>query len=248
MSALRFDSRVVLITGAAGAIGSETAVLLRELGASLCLTDVSSDGLEATRSRVDVDHKDALCSSADLSRVEEVDVLVDRCLEHFGQLDVVINAAGIYPEALIEAISEAEWRRVMQINLDSVFYVCQKAAPLLSTGGAIVNLTSIAAHRGSFGHGHYAASKAAVLALSRTLATEYAPRVRVNCLSPGPVDTPMVRDLMRTSGSQILANTPMKRICKVREVAQSLAFLASDWSSFITGETLHINGGQYIYG
>jgi 3-oxoacyl-[acyl-carrier protein] reductase len=140
-------------------------------------------------------------------------------------------------------------RCVHAVNLDSAFFALQALAPLLRDGGAMVALTSIAAHRGSFRHSHYASSKSGLVALVKSAAQELAPRgIRANCVSPGPVDTPMVRPLMQAQGENILRNTPLARIASPLDVAHAVLFLCSDWSTFITGQVLHVNGGQYIPG
>ena len=135
---------------------------------------------------------------------------------------------------------------VLSVNLDGVFYTCRAAIPHFSETAAIVNVASMAGHRGSVGHADYAAAKGAVLNFSRTLAMELAPRVRVNSVSPGLIDTPMVRGLMDANGAALIAGTPAKRLGTPQEVARVVAFLASDWASFVTGETVHVNGGLYI--
>jgi 3-oxoacyl-[acyl-carrier protein] reductase len=112
----------------------------------------------------------------------------------------------------------------------------------------VVNIASMAGHRGSYQHAHYAAAKGAVLSFTRSLALELAPRVRVNAVSPGLIDTPMVRPLMAARGPQLIEQTPLKRLGTSEEVARVIAFLCSDWASFITGETVHVNGGLYIVG
>ncbi len=110
----------------------------------------------------------------------------------------------------------------------------------------MVNIASMAGHRGSYQHAHYAAAKGAVLSFSRSLALELAPRVRVNAVSPGLIDTPLVQPLLKVRGPQLIDQTPLKRLGTSEEVARVIAFLCSDWASFITGETVHINGGLYI--
>src|SRR5690606_40591374 len=126
------------------------------------------------------------------------------------------------------------------------FYTCRVIAPLLREGGAIVTIASVAGHRGSYQHAHYAAAKGAVLAFSRSLALELAPRIRVNAVSPGLIDTPMVQPLLDVRGEELIAAMPLKRLGRPEEVARAIAFLCSDGASFIHGETLHINGGLYI--
>lgn len=244
---LDFDGRSVLITGGAGGIALATARRFLGLGGRVFLTDLDGEGLERARHGLAAGERVAV-APADITRSEDVRSVVDLCAHRFGSVDVLVNAAGVFPESSIAEMSDAEWRRVHAVNLDGTFYACRAASRLFGKGASIVNITSIAAHRGSVRHAHYASSKAAVLGFSRSLAQELAPRVRVNCVSPGPVDTPMIRELWDATADKILAATPMRRICTPDEVGKAVVFLASDWASFITAETLHLNGGHYIYG
>ncbi|MGS0895854.1 SDR family NAD(P)-dependent oxidoreductase [Burkholderia stagnalis] len=238
---LGLNGKTAVITGAAGAIAQAAIGLLLAGGANVVASDLRR-GDDAERDPRIAWH------DADVCAPDDTEALMRFAAERFGAIDYLICAAGVYPECAVADMSPDAWRRVLGINLDGVFHCCRAALPFLRDGGAIVNLTSIAAHRGSFHHAHYAASKGGVLAFSRSLALELAPRVRVNCLSPGPVDTPMIRGLMERAGDRVIASTPMGRIATAHEVAHGILFLCSDWSAFITAETLHLNGGHYIYG
>ncbi len=144
-------------------------------------------------------------------------------------------------------MSDEDWRLALGVNLDGVFYACRAAMPLLRRGGAVVNIASMAGHRGSVRHAHYAACKSAVLGFTRSLVHELSPRgVRANCVSPGIIATPMTESIMATNGAALIAATPMKRFGTPEEVASVIAFLASDAAAFVTGETIHINGGIYM--
>lgn len=246
-SGMSFDGRVVLITGGAGGIGCETAALFLALGASVFLTDVAEAGLQAQVQRLGASSR-LRHQVADVRSSAAVSAVVAQCSAIFGGLDCLVNGAGIYPAQRVVDMSDDVWHEVQQINLDGTFYACRAAAALMRDGGSIVNLTSVAAHRGSKAHAHYAASKAGVLGLSRSLAQELAPRIRVNCVSPGPVATPMIKDIWATDADQLLATIPLGRICQPEEVAKAIVFLSSDWASYITAETLHVNGGLYVNG
>jgi 3-oxoacyl-[acyl-carrier protein] reductase len=147
---------------------------------------------------------------------------------------------------MVHSMTDAQWRQTIAVNLDSVFFTCRAAIPVMADGGAIVNIASMAGHRGSYMHTHYAAAKGAVLTFSRSLARELAPRIRVNAVSPGLIDTPLIQPLLKVSGPALIEQTLLKRLGKPEEVARVIAFLCSDWSSFLTAETIHINGGLHI--
>ena len=144
-------------------------------------------------------------------------------------------------------MTDAQWRQTLAVSLDGVFHACRAAMPLLRDGGSIVNIASMAGHRGSVRHAHYAACKAAVLGFTRSLVHELSPRgVRANCVSPGIIATPMTEAVMAQNGPTLIANTPMRRFGTPEEVASVIAFLASPAAAFVTGETIHINGGLYM--
>jgi len=157
-----------------------------------------------------------------------------------------VTAAGLYRDALVADMSDEAWLQSISINLDSVFYICRAAIPHLAQDSAIVNIASLAGHRGSKAHAHYAAAKGAVLSFSRSLAVELAPKTRVNAVSPGLIDGPMVQNLLNLTGSTFIDQTPMKRLGTADEVASTIAFLCSSDASFITAASLHVNGGLYI--
>ncbi len=157
-----------------------------------------------------------------------------------------MTSAGLYRDQLVDGMTDAQWQQGIGVNLDGVFHCCRAAVPLLGDGAAIVNVASMSGHKGSYLHAPYAAAKGAVLAFTRTLALELAPQVRVNAVSPGLIDTPLVKPLLDRQGPQLIDSTPLKRLGRPDEVAKVVAFLCSDWASFITAETIHINGGLYI--
>lgn len=244
-----FAGKTVFITGGAGGIAMATAREMLQLRANVFLTDRDDERLRQARELLG--HEAQLASgTADITRPEEVEDLFEQCLERFpGKLFSVVNAAGIFPPAQpVSGMTDAQWREVISVNLDGIFHVCRAALAEMEMGGSIINIASIAGHRGSFQHAQYSASKSAVLGFSRSLAQELAPKIRVNCVSPGPVDTPMIQQQWNTAADKILAATPLQRICTPEEVARAIVFLASDWASYITAETLHVNGGQYIHG
>ena len=241
-----FTGRTLVLTGACGGIGRAIARLFHAHGAALVLTDLDADALANLASELGGENVATLVQDA--SRADDADRLADFCGTRFGGCDFVVNSAGIYKEGLLAEMSDEAWRETIAVNLDGTFYTCRALAPLMRDRGAIVNLASVAGHRGSARHGHYAASKGGVMGLTKSLAWELAPKVRVNAVSPGIIDTPMVAPLMAARGPYLMESTPLGRLGTADEVAGVVAFLCSDLASFVTGETVHVNGGLYIAG
>ncbi|WP_230532387.1 SDR family NAD(P)-dependent oxidoreductase [Microvirga roseola] len=241
-----FAGSTLFLTGANGTISRAIARLFFDLGASCVLTDLDEPGVKAFAHELDPAGERAIGLRQDAA----VSTDADRCLaaakERFGAVDAVVTSAGIYRDQMVHDMTDEQWRQSLDVNLTGVFYTCRAAIPYLSDGAAIVNIASMAGHKGSYMHSHYAAAKGAVLTFSRSLALELAPRVRVNAVSPGLIDGPMVQPLLRARGPQLIEQTPLKRLGQPEEVARVVAFLCSDWASFVTGESVHINGGLYI--
>ncbi|MCH4246085.1 SDR family NAD(P)-dependent oxidoreductase [Acinetobacter gerneri] len=241
-----FQGKTVLITGASGGIAVSCIKKLYAAGAQLVLTDLNLEALKTFAAELDPAGERVLALAQDVSDSQQAIDVVNATVERFGAIDVLIPCAGLYLECSLKDISDQEWSKVTAVNLDGVFYTIRAVIPHLRQGGSIVNLASMAGHKGSLNHAHYAASKGAVLNLTRTLALELAPNIRVNNVSPGLIDTPMIRQLMQEKGDNLLKQTPLHRLGSSDEVADAVLYLASDFASFITGETLHVNGGLYI--
>lgn len=241
------EGKVALITGANGAIPRATAALFRSLGAHLVLTDLEPEALRDFAAALPPAETRALTARVDVTQREEVDEAMAMAGREFGGIDILVTGAGLYVEQEVATMSDEDWRLTLGVNLDGVFHACRAAMPILRSGGAIVNIASMAGHRGSVRHAHYAACKAAVLGFTRSLVHELAPRgIRANCVSPGIIATPMTEGIMASNGTALIAATPMKRFGTPEEVASVIAFLASDAAAFVTGETIHINGGIYM--
>jgi 3-oxoacyl-[acyl-carrier protein] reductase len=240
-----FTGRSVLLTGATGGIGHAIARLFNRAGADLLLADLDAEALDRSTAGLDGPGRIS-CIPYDAADPDAGRRVADAARELFGGIDVLVPAAGIYPTDTVAEMTAESLHRVLQVNLVSVTELVRDCIPLLRDGSSIVLLSSIAAHRGSVGHGHYAMSKAGILALARTLALELGPRIRANAVSPGTIDTPMARPNIERMGERILAATPQGRFGTAEEVAATVAFLASDGAGFIDGENVHINGGWYI--
>jgi NAD(P)-dependent dehydrogenase (short-subunit alcohol dehydrogenase family) len=236
----RLKGKVCVITGAAGGIGAETARLFAAEGATVVGADLSADSGGDLSLAVDVTDDDA---------VREMYATVR---ERFGRVDVLFNNAGISPTddgSVLDTTLEA-WQRVQEVNLKSVFLCCKHGIPHLldAGGGSVINTASFVAVMGAAtSQISYTASKGGVLSLSRELGVEFARRgVRVNALCPGPVNTPLLRELYAKDPEQAqrrLVHLPMGRFAEPREIAQGALFLASDESSYVTGSTFMVDGG-----
>lgn len=243
-----FDQRTLLLTGANGGIGRETARLFHAHGARLVLTDLDEGGLAAFARELDPAGERVATLRMDAADPDDSARAVALAQERFGGIDFLVPSAGLYEAQPVDGMSDEQWRRTLSINLDGVFYLVRRAMPALREGSAIVNLTSVAAHRGAYYNAHYSASKGALLSLTRSLARELGPRTRVNAVSPGIIATPMTAELIQKRGADSVEQTPLKRLGQPREIATAIGFLCSSAASFITGEVLHVNGGLYIAG
>jgi len=243
---LSFAGKTILITGAAGGIGRATARLLASLDANIALTDTSTDALRQAA--------DELASGAGRITTHQLDVTdLASCREvagavagEHGGVDHLVHAAGIYPQVMVEDMTAEQWRTVMSVNVDGTFNICLAVIPVLNDGSSIVNIASVAAHRGSYSHAHYSASKGAVVSFTRSLARELAPRTRVNAISPGLIETAMTVETIKQIGPSLLEGTPLKRFGTADEVAGGIVFLCSSLASFVTGESLQVNGGLHM--
>lgn len=243
-------NKVAIVTGAASGIGRAAVELFAAEGALVVAADVIDGAGQALAD--DVSRNGHTCSyvHADVSRESDVEAMVHLALAQYGRLDVLFNNAGIEGDSAPTADATLEnWERVIGINLRGAFLGCKYGiqAMLRTGGGAIVNTASVAGLVGFAGIPAYAASKGGVVQLTRTAALEYATQgVRVNCVCPGVIDTPMVQRFTRgdpTAAAQMAAMQPVGRMGQAREVAQLALFLASDRASFITGAAIPVDGG-----
>lgn len=240
-----FTGKTLLLTGANGGIGREVATIFAEAGANLVLADRDLVPLEDFASSLGGAGR-KLVLAMDAADPASAQALVAAAVDAFRSVDYVVPSAGIYLAEPFARMTDEQWRRTLSINLDGVFYLLSRVQSHLAEGSAIVNLTSLAGHRGAFTNAHYSASKGALTSLTRSLARELGPRTRVNAVAPGIIETPMTRDLLATRGESSIAQTPLARLGQPSEIASVIAFLCSDAASFITGETVHVNGGIYM--
>ena len=249
---MRLKDKVVVVTGAASGIGKEISLTFAREGARQVLADINVGGGEETVSEIEALQGEAFFVETDVALSDSVSNLVDKAIERFGRLDVMVNNAGIEVFQRLADTEEKMWDRLISINLKGVFLGTKHAVPKMieNGGGAIINMASVAGIMGAGGLGAYNASKGGVVLLTKNTAMDYGQKnIRANCLCPGFIATPMVEAIMSMPGAEevnksILDLCPAGRLGKPEEVAHCAVFLASDESSYINGHALVVDGGM----
>lgn len=246
----RLEGKVVVITGSAFGMGKVTAQRMAEEGAKIVVFDYNEAGAQGTAKEIVDAGYEATAFVGDVSKWEDVDAAINLAVEIYGQLDVMINNAGILDDFTpIVDLDNDFWQRIIDINLTGVMYGCKRAIQEFQkqgTGGNIINTASVGGLRGGQAGVAYTASKHGVIGITRTVATEVAKdNIRVNSICPGGIETEMTKDLMNTPEMQAIvqATVPMARFGVGEDVANGMIFLASDESKYITGTELNIDGG-----
>lgn len=244
-----FKDKVALVTGAASGIGKASALYFAEHGAKVLVSDHNPEGEQVAREIVQ-NGAQAIFQKCDVSNAEQVKEMIQTCVENFGRIDIAYNNAGVEGHSgKIHELSEEEWDQVIDVNLKGVWLCMKYEIPeMLKTGGGnIVNCSSVAGKIGMSGIAPYVASKHGVIALTKTAALEYAQsNIRVNAVCPGVIQTPMVDRYIhgdKEAASELMASEPIGRFGKPEEVAQTVGWLCSRESSFITGDAVNIDGG-----
>jgi NAD(P)-dependent dehydrogenase (short-subunit alcohol dehydrogenase family) len=240
--------RVALVTGAGSGIGEATARRFAAEGAAVIVNDVDLDRARAVAGAIQKDDGKASAVGADVTRREEVERMVAGLMADYGRLDILINNAGINRDAMSHKMTEEQWDQVLTVNLKGTFLCAQAVLPRMRERGwgRVVNTSSIGS-LGNIGQANYAASKAGVIGLTKTLALEYARYgVTVNCIAPGAVMTPMLAGVPEPIREKITAQIPVGRIAAPAEIAAVHAFLASDEAAYITGQVLFVDGGMSV--
>lgn len=241
---------VVVVTGGAGGIGRAIAELFSRNGARVYSIDISTPNAESVAAREDT--RAIVNLIADVTRDDEIARAIETVWRDHGRLDVLVNNAGVLLSKPALGVTRAEWARVIAVNQESLFFLCQEAGRRMAArgGGAIVNIASTSAFVSSLGQSVYEASKAAVVAITRALALELiAQGIRVNAVAPGLIDTHMTRSLFRTDErmkARASEKVPLGRAGTPAEVAEVVAFLASDDASYIVGQTVVVDGGWML--
>lgn len=247
------DGKIALVTGGASGIGRSTAIAMARQGARVAVSDIAIEGIEATVALINAGGGDSIAIAGDVSEEADVANMVSRTVSAFGRLDCAFNNAGIAPRSVgpagqrIHELAQASVARMLSVNLLGVF-LCLKheIAQMLAQGGggAIVNTASIAGLIGLATSAHYVAAKHGVVGLTKTAAIEYAQDgIRVNCVNPGYIQTPMTKETMATRHDEIMAKVPMRRLGIAEEIAEAVVWICSEKASFMTGASHVLDGG-----
>ena len=242
---MNLKNKKVLITGATGGIGNCIVKKFDELGAKIVASGTNEDKLKDLEDKFSNIYSEKF-KLDDHDKIENFINLVEQKLDG---LDILINNAGITLDNLSIRLSEENWKKVIDINLTSTFLMCKSAVKkmLKQKNGKIVNITSIVGHTGNLGQANYAASKAGIIAFSKSLAIEYAKKnININCVSPGFIKTEMTDKINDDFKKILLSKIPSGTLGTGEDVSNCVAFLASDMASYINGETIHVNGGMYM--
>ncbi len=236
----------IIVTGASGGIGNSIVKKLYENGANILASGTKIEKLEELKKEFEKIN----ILKFDISQSEKIEEFIENATKELGgSLDCIVNNAGITQDNLAIRMSLDEWRRVIDINLTSTFLVSKFAIKkmLKNKSGKIVNITSVVGHTGNLGQVNYTASKAGIVAMSKSLAIEYAKKnINVNCISPGYIKTAMTDKIDEKFKEAIISKIPSARLGEPDDIANAVSFLCSGQSSYINGETLHVNGGMYM--
>jgi len=244
-----FEGKVAVVTGAARGIGQEISKRLAQEGADVVLCDLQAEWLAETAGIVEGLGRKALSLAVDVGDSEAVNACINEVVKVFGKVDIMINNAGITKDTLLVRMSDDDWDAVLRVNLKGTFLFSRAVAKhmMKQRSGAIVNIASISGVIGTAGQANYAASKAGVIALTKSTANELASRgVRANAIAPGFISSKMTDALSEDVRKQYLSRIPLGRFGTVEDIANAVVFLASEQSSYMTGQTLHVNGGMVM--
>jgi 3-oxoacyl-[acyl-carrier protein] reductase len=246
---MELKEKVALVTGAAQGIGKAVALMLARHGADVIVADVNLEKAQETAREVEAIGRGAMAVKVDVTRLSDVEQMVESALGRFGKIDILINNAGIARDKLILRMTEEDWDAVLDVNLKGTFNCTKAVIKHMSKqrSGKIVNIASVVGEMGNAGQANYSASKAGVIGLTKTIAREFAQRgINVNAIAPGYIQTPMTDGLPDKAKEELKRMIPMERLGQPEDVAHAVLFLVSEASSYVTGQVLNVNGGIYM--
>ena len=236
----------IIVTGASGGIGSSIIQKLNEKGANILASGTRIEKLEELKKN----YENIKILKFDISKSDKIEEFIDNASNELGgNLHCIVNNAGVTQDNLAIRMSLEEWQKVIDINLTSTFLMCKFSIKkmLKNKSGKIVNITSVVGHTGNLGQANYTASKAGIIAMSKSLAIEYAKKnININCISPGFIKTAMTDKIDEKFKELIISKIPSARLGEPEDIANAVLFLCSNQSNYINGETLHVNGGMYM--
>ena len=242
---INLKNKKVLITGATGGIGKALVSKFSSLDANILATGTKNEKLDLLKK----EFPNINILKFDISEHPKIEEFIENVFSQLTGLDVLINNAGVNLDNLSLRMTNEQWKKVIDINLGSTFLLTKYAIKkmLKNKYGRIVNITSIVGHTGNIGQSNYSASKAGIIGMTKSLAIEYAKKnITLNCVSPGFIQSRMTDNIIESVKSVLTSKIPMSRLGNGEDVANSVAFLSSDQASYITGETIHVNGGMYM--
>jgi 3-oxoacyl-[acyl-carrier protein] reductase len=242
---MNLKDKKILITGATGGIGNSLVEKFHNLGSLIVATGTNEEKLNKLKKK----YPKIIVEKFKLDEHSKIEEFVDKVYKNLNGLDVLVNNAGITLDNISLRLTEENWKKVIDINLTSTFLMCKYAIKkmLKNKYGKIINITSIVGHTGNLGQANYAASKAGILAFSKSLALEYAKKsININCVAPGFIKTEMTEKINEEFKKILISKIPSGDLGSGEDVSNCVAFLASDMSKYINGETIHVNGGMYM--
>jgi len=242
---INFKNKNILITGASGGIGRELVKKFVSLGGNVVGSGTKTEKLDLIKKK----YPNIKVKKFDLSEHSRIEEFIDDVSLQLGSLDILINNAGTNVDNLSLRMKEEEWKKVIDINLTSTFLLTKYAIKkmLKNKFGRVVNITSVVGHTGNLGQSNYAASKSGIIGMSKSLAIEYARKnITVNCVSPGFIVSDMTMNIAEKVKIYLTSKIPMGKLGTGEDVSSCVAFLSSDQASYVTGETIHVNGGMYM--
>lgn len=242
---MMLKGKVALITGASQGIGKVTALTLAKEGADIVVNYIiDHDGAKKVVEEIKKLGVDAIALEADVTNYKQIEEMFVKVKEKFGKLDILVNNAGITKDRTLKNMAPEEWQKVIDINLTGVYNVTKNALSVLQDNGSIISVSSVAGLCGNFGQANYSASKSGIIGFTKTIAKELGKRkITVNAVAPGFINTPMTKDLPFIRKKMIQALIPMKDMGEPEDVANAILFLASDLSSYVTGQVISVGGG-----